>query len=699
MSAIVTTVSVLLACILVIGLLWRVVVRRRRKLIAPLSLASAPSRKLSAEERQAIELYLRQSAAEYTDPRNSDIRLTLAPQGDDVYPLTLAITRYRLNNQWHYYLDAAEVHLPPAWESHINEDNRVELIRTQTLPLVISLNGHRIQDYPFRDALAAPTPSDNGSSIRQDESEHVELVRVRKETPAEYRLSQPIGISEAGAISAALLLLFFSLLTPIALVPWLIGSTLLLLIWSLWSLFRRPQEKHLREIHCLRGTLKRWGVFGELHQGQNSNISLGAIDLIYPPHWQPYLAHDLGKKTRVDIYLDRQVVSQGSFLSLHEEAQRFPLQHWRHNAVLFGGALMVLLLLVGNMSLGLPLKLSIAWLQGAQRVQATSVATLENHPLHIGDILQVQGSGMCQVQPSRERVPSSNAFYPFDCSSVYWNNTEPLAVPRSEIVEKASALLTSVHQQLHPSDGERRVNPQLASVIQKSGMILLDDFTGIVLKTEALCSESDECLRLKNALVNLGNAKNWNALVKLAQSSTLQGTNVLLRPVSAESLENIVTNVTATFFEREFNLAVASLSNLPPGGFLLQSEEGRPLVSYPLHSPSIEHDAVEQWQALQRLSGLLLNTPFIAEGIVTDVNIDSNGTHRISLHGEPDANTLWHYLGTSLLLLLLCGIILVNLWLWLKRLHRNQQRRIEIQNYYDNCFNLSLSPLPLRSFF
>ncbi len=38
-------------------------------------------------------------------------------------------------------------------------------------------------------------------------------------------------------------------------------------------------------------------------------------------------------------------------------------------------------------------------------------------------------------------------------------------------------------------------------------MILLDDFSDIVLKTQALCSENTDCIRLKNALVNLGNAK------------------------------------------------------------------------------------------------------------------------------------------------------------------------------------------------
>lgn len=42
----------------------------------------------------------------------------------------------------------------------------------------------------------------------------------------------------------------------------------------------------------------------------------------------------------------------------------------------------------------------------------------------------------------------------------------------------------------------------------------------------------------ENALVNLGNSKDWTALVKRANAGKLDGVNVLLRPVSAESLDN-----------------------------------------------------------------------------------------------------------------------------------------------------------------
>ncbi|MGQ7113935.1 IgaA/UmoB family intracellular growth attenuator, partial [Escherichia sp. TWPC-MK] len=57
-----------------------------------------------------------------------------------------ASSRYGIStddpNKWRYYLDSVEVHLPPFWEQYINDENTVELIYTDSLPLVISLNGH-----------------------------------------------------------------------------------------------------------------------------------------------------------------------------------------------------------------------------------------------------------------------------------------------------------------------------------------------------------------------------------------------------------------------------------------------------------------------------------------------------------------------------------------------------------------------------
>jgi hypothetical protein len=697
-----------LVCLIAAGLYLWFKARNPSALAHALPFIKPAHRKLTDEERAAVEFYLNQQnklsnkllpGGGATLPA---AKLALTPQSDNVYPVTHAITRYGLAsddpNKWRYYLDAEEVHLPPFWEPYITADNHVEVIRTQTLPLVISLNGHSLKDH-IHDrpqppvVTAAPTKN---ASIRKEESEHVELVNIRKETPEEHALNRPNGIREAVIISAALLLLFFSLISPVLVIPWMIFVAVLMIAWGCWNLFRRPASRELKEIHCLRGTPKRWGLFGESGQGQISNISHGNIDLIYPPHWQPYLTQDLGKTTDVDVYLNRQVVRQGRFLSLHDEVKNFPLQQWGRNAVLVASSALVLLLLLIYIPLNLPLTLSMAWLQGAQKVEVTSVQALEATPLRIGDTLKVRGSGMCYVPPPANGGGAVN-FAPFDCSGIYWNNAAPLPQPESEVIDKATALLATVNSQLHPSGTDQKINPQLASAIEKSGMILLDDFSDIVLKTQDLCQAENDCVRLKNALVNLGNAKNWSGLVKRARSGALQGVNVLLRPVSAESLESLTKVATSSFIFNETRLAAAALNSPPPGGFLIRSDEGRQLVSHPQSSaPQSEYNALDQWNELQRLSTLLLHTPFQAQGVITSLSVDANGTRHVALHSEPDMITLWRYLGTSLLLLAVVVSLGYNAWRLVQRRRINQHRVADIQRYYDSCFNPQLNPMSMR---
>lgn len=708
MSTIVLILALVLVCLIAAGLYLWFKTRNPSALAHALPFIKPAHRKLTDEERAAVEFYLNQQnklsnkllpGGGATLPA---AKLALTPQSDNVYPVTHAITRYGLAsddpNKWRYYLDAEEVHLPPFWEPYITADNHVEVIRTQTLPLVISLNGHSLKDH-IHDrpqppvVTAAPTKN---ASIRKEESEHVELVNIRKETPEEHALNRPNGIREAVIISAALLLLFFSLISPVLVIPWMIFVAVLMIAWGCWNLFRRPASRELKEIHCLRGTPKRWGLFGESGQGQISNISLGIIDLIYPPHWQPYLTQDLGKTTDVDVYLNRQVVRQGRFLSLHDEVKNFPLQQWGRNAVLVASSALVLLLLLIYIPLNLPLTLSMAWLQGAQKVEVTSVQALEATPLRIGDTLKVRGSGMCYVPPPANGGGAVN-FAPFDCSGIYWNNAAPLPQPESEVIDKATALLATVNSQLHPSGTDQKINPQLASAIEKSGMILLDDFSDIVLKTQDLCQAENDCVRLKNALVNLGNAKNWSGLVKRARSGALQGVNVLLRPVSAESLESLTKVATSSFIFNETRLAAAALNSPPPGGFLIRSDEGRQLVSHPQSSaPQSEYNALDQWNELQRLSTLLLHTPFQAQGVITSLSVDANGTRHVALHSEPDMITLWRYLGTSLLLLAVVVSLGYNAWRLVQRRRINQHRVADIQRYYDSCFNPQLNPMSMR---
>ncbi len=113
--------------------------------------------------------------------------------------------------------------------------------------------------------------------------------QIRRETPEEHALNRPDGLREAILIVASFLFFYFSLIGPAVFTP--AGRRRFVAARRRTvGIYAPPRRAALREIHCLRGVPKRWGLFGENDQEQINNISLGIIDLIYPRHWQPRIA-------------------------------------------------------------------------------------------------------------------------------------------------------------------------------------------------------------------------------------------------------------------------------------------------------------------------------------------------------------------------------------------------------------------------
>lgn len=699
---------VTLICFLIAGvLIWRVLSRRICIQREPL-FAGATTRKRTAEEQAAIERYLEltSSSREISvspDSSTPPSELRLNTRNHTVVSLSHAITRYGFSvndtNQWRFYLNATEIHLPLFWEQYITNDNDVELILTEPLPLVISLNGHTLQNYPNELPMhIASDQTGQQAFIRREESEPIELLGTRQETLEEHTLHAFRQLPEAILICIAFFILFLSVLGPTVLMPWLAGGAVMLIAAGLWSIFSPVSPAQRREIHRLRGIPKRWGLFGESHHDQISNISLGIIDLNYPPHWQPYINRDLGQETNIDIYLDRHVVRQGAFLSLHDEVRLFPLQRWLRPLVIACCSLMILLMMLIWVPLEMPLKLSTSWLSGAKTIEASSINELNKFTLRVGDTLKVSGTGVCHIQtPDRYPANQNQPYLPFDCSQISWKTSAPDTLVASEMTQQALALTEAVKSQINsPVKSNNQVNPQLATAIRRSGMVLLDDFAGIVLKTQALCQAEGECTRLKNALINLGNTKDWYTLVRRANTGKLDGVNVMLRPVSAESLNNLVTTSTAPFFTREI-IQVAQRLNAPiTGGYVFVNDEGRDLtVHVPPQSPLYDYPAQEQWSEFMNLAQTLSHTPFVAKGIITHIYTDTNRTQHVVLQNTSDTYNYWRYVMISLLFVAMLVCFVVSGIIAIIRYRRDRHRLSEIQHYYEHLLKSS-APLLLR---
>ncbi len=94
------------------------------------------------------------------------------------------------------------------------------------------------------------------------------------------------------------------------------------------------------------------------------------------------------------------------------------------------------------------------------------------------------------------------------------------------------------------------------------------------------------------------------------------------------------------FIRTEIDREVRKINSPPPGGVLLISDENKPLVDSIQGASFNELSPLQRWQELQRLSNLLINTPFNIEGVITDLSVDANGTLQIVLHEEP--NEKWY---------------------------------------------------------
>lgn len=701
---------VFIALISVVLIVW-IIHRRAQKYASSsnqLPFVHNSVRKLSTEETLAVNEYLELLEKHHRETDSyqaTQIKAGLTPYGDNVYSFpSTVVTIHSFNDSSNvrYYIDGIEIYIEPEWVDLLQDINQVEVIKTQTTPLVIELNGQKLTEFVRSKRQQTSDVSDNPTkNNHKGNDENVELIRLRKETAAEYNLRPKKKLGESLLISASYIIFFFSLISSTELLQWLITLAIILLTVGIWRMLRQAPQQNQYNIHCLRGIPKRWGLFGESDDGQLTNISIGTIDLIYPPHWQPYVGYDLGKKTNIDIYLNRYVVKQGKFLSLHNESVNFPLHHWSKNLVLTLSSALVIMLLLSFIPLKLPLELTKAWISGTSHINVSTPEELQKIKVKVGDHLTVKGTGMCSI-PAIYRSDITYPFMPFDCTEMYWGAQDLPSLPSSEIINDAMALLDSVNYQLNPLNNQAiKNNPTLAKTAERAGMTLVPDFSDIVLKTEKLCKDSGDCRRLKKSLLVLSNEKEWDVLVEKSQVHSLKDTDVFLRPVAADTLRSQVNAIVSSFFYSQTHQAAQALYNKPKGGFYIRNDDDeKQMIDHeemdalaqsmvPLKT-LYSNTAIQQWFELQHLSNHLMNIRFAANGIVIDIAPIENGTTKISLHSEPNLVSFWRYLGSSLLFMAMGCSLVYNLILLIVRVRKNAHRTANIQAYYDRCFAKNL---------
>lgn len=577
-----------------------------------------------------------------------------------------------------YYIDGIEIHLPAGWEKHLTASNCIELIKTSTMPLVIALNGQTLHHY----VAAVPTNDNIGSTSIEDKTQ-AELLGMRQEFIEEYVLARPRGQLEASLISIALLLLFIGLNaridTAICLVL-IAGVTIVACIYALWC---PPGNKKLQQIHCLRGELRYWGLFGQPDRG-HSNLSVGVIDLIYPAHWLPYIPYDIGQTTEIDIYPNRQVVRQGKTLSLYNEVKNFPLRHWQPNFILILGPLLVLTLLMYRFPPSVSLNFTATWLMGTKSVEVDDAAQLKKIALHVGDQLNIIGRGKCSVNAALADQ-GDQVWHPFDCATLYWNDDQPTPPPITDTIHRAEALNALITTQSTTNAEAEAI--ATTDALSHAQMLLLPNFTPIVRETDQLCRQAQACERLKKTLLDIGGSASWENLMTAIAAGRFEHMYIMLKPTNVVLLETLIRSTIAPFYRRETLKLLAYLNHRPAGGFLIDYEQRSTLISLPETVPTAYDNARSQWLALQRLVPLAYDAPFSARGTVVKIARDKQSITHITLGNLPDSNMRWRFQSSAILFITLMIIIAVNSLLMLYRVYVNHRRMAKIKYYYDSCFH------------
>ncbi|MGL5952766.1 MAG: IgaA/UmoB family intracellular growth attenuator [Providencia rustigianii] len=689
----------LIVASLIIMVLFLFFRRGRRSSVYQIPSLAAPSfKKMIESDYQILSQYLNHNASK-------NIHVPSQPawqikRNSIVATICNAVTRFNLRqeqgNSWRYFIDTVEVQLPEQLEPFLQRQNVMEIIDTDHLPLIVALNSHSLKEFSHEWSASSSVESVlPEAAIQEGEQNTIQLLKVRKESKEDHRLHNSSGWLGAIVVSLSFFLGYLTMISIPVLQGWGLTFAIIVFCIGVFLLFRlRILPKPYQDVQCIYGQPKRWELYGELDKKYSSTVSIGGVDLHYPSYWTPYLKYELNQATNIDLYSSGEVVKYGRCLSIHEEERYYPYKRFKKNILMFSSALLFLVLTMTYQPISLPIKLGIAWLEGTQKVVVTDPMELSIKKIKVGDTLLAKGVGMC-YRPPNLNDENQALFVPFDCSGMYWNNINLVTEPQSETVNHAIDLLNSVKNQLHPDKDAPGINPRLQREIMKSGMNIIFDFSEIILKTNALCGGSESCVKLKNALSNLGgSADDWSTLVKKASSGKLSGAHVLLRAGSAEALEKLVEDTTYDFIRKEIEKEIRKLNSPPPGGVLLISDENHPLVDLiPINSFN-EMTQLQRWYELQRLASILNNTPFDVQGVVTNLSVDANGTLYISLHEALNEDALPLFVCRAMFILFLAICVVINGSLIIIRVLNNKRRLRKITEYYDKCYEVDNPSAP-----
>ncbi|MDO6676530.1 IgaA/UmoB family intracellular growth attenuator [Tenacibaculum sp. 1_MG-2023] len=240
-------------------------------------------------------------------------------------------TRY--NTIWHNLIGGLEVTLDDRGFDYLKEYNTTEVIKTDKLPVVISLN----ESFSLLNHIITEKQIEKGE-VGKVAGSDVELIHNRKQTSHEV---QAVRKQWHGTIGAFLMIpaLFFMALTALWDVYSIYGAIPegLLFVVALYFLWRKPKFSKPEAIRTLKGVITYSATVDSSENIQQIKPFMGTIELKFENrYWLPFMGAYTADDTpvEVDVTKDGWLMRFGTYLSLETEEKKYPSQPWYRHVIM-----------------------------------------------------------------------------------------------------------------------------------------------------------------------------------------------------------------------------------------------------------------------------------------------------------------------------------------------------------------------------
>nr|WP_321403501.1 IgaA/UmoB family intracellular growth attenuator [uncultured Desulfobacter sp.] len=674
-----------------------------------------PSRKLSPGERSALEPFL------FVNGSKKPLKL----QGDDVFVLTGKFLRHGIEAQnaktMHDTIGGVEVILPyDAAAFLVAEENKAEVVLTEKLAIVITLNGvfdlaggQKRDQEQQHEALQWKRGDVGEYAETEQETEadartKVHIYGQRDETREEMAQRNSPGL---GMLPAFLLIigvvaaLYASQAETTTAVTWACAAAIGLTVLSILS-FMKGSNRQVspKPVNRAKGYLNTISLpnpnNSALHTTQHF---LGTkLPVIIPGHWSRFLDRLPEKALDVDIRVeDTRVLSIGSFLSTAEEYRRFPAVYWgRHFTLALVAVIGVIIVFNWMPNPSIDLILSRYAIDGATPVSLTADQADAAAALKQGDLVHINARVRCQLPDN----VSGNQLPAPDSRLLKWGGTLP-EVDDLDVDEKIKPFLDKEAFQYYQSRllglamqswlGNNQIyrNPWesqervvlLAGWSKLAGQV--DDFCSLPAVT-ASSDAVNRCTSLEKQLItdvvrmDGKHYESWEALLadasKKNKKKTDQGAVYLSTLGSmANQAQDIAESI--VFLDAKAKLEKANKS--VTGGVLLDlSYRTRDRLNF----NTDRADLVSTWSLYQHIGDVKNTRELELTGIVLDNTPDAAGIPVLTLSDNYTQDQAFSALirVSTLGVLLLLGVL--HILMMLAKLRRSALRKKQVDQFLDS---------------